>query len=127
MSADKQVTAFIRLLGPLHDKLGLLSCNCPPASGQTAWPAWMPSRAAARRDFTAMLLEVRHPDFCQGEAERALNRMLMERGINRIMPRQPPALPVPATYGRPGRTPRARNPGCRPIWLATGKPSWWCA
>ena len=48
-------------------------------------------------DFT-YALEVRHPDFfAKGEAERALNRLLMDKGINRIMLDSRPLFSVPAT------------------------------
>nr|MBP8220465.1 DUF72 domain-containing protein [Aeromonadaceae bacterium] len=43
-------------------------------------------------------LEVRHPDFfAKGEAERALNRLLMEQGVNRVMLDSRPLFSVPAT------------------------------
>lgn len=97
VSADKQVTDFIRLLAPLHDKLGLLKLQLPARFG----PAGLPRLAAFFEglppDFT-YALEVRHPDFfAKGEAERALNRLLMEKGINRIMLDSRPLFSVPAT------------------------------
>ncbi|RWS46078.1 hypothetical protein CKA56_16785, partial [Arcobacter venerupis] len=43
-------------------------------------------------------LEVRHPDFfAKGEAERALNRLLIEQGVNRVMLDSRPLFSVPAT------------------------------
>ncbi|MNS07417.1 hypothetical protein D3C72_388590 [compost metagenome] len=97
VSADKQVTDFIQLLAPLHDKLGLLKLQLPARFG----PAGLPRLAAFFEglppDFT-YALEVRHPDFfAKGEAERALNRLLMDRGINRIMLDSRPLFSVPAT------------------------------
>lgn len=97
VSADKQVTDFIQLLAPLHDKLGLLKLQLPARFG----PAGLPRLAAFFEglppNFT-YALEVRHPDFfAKGEAERALNRLLMDKGINRIMLDSRPLFSVPAT------------------------------
>ena len=97
VSVDKQVSDFIALLGPLHDKLGLLKLQLPARFG----PAGLPRLAAffqrLPRDFR-YALEVRHPDFfAKGEAERALNRLLMEQGVNRIMLDSRPLFSVPAS------------------------------
>ncbi len=97
VSADKQVADFIQLLAPLHDKLGLLKLQLPARFG----PAGLPRLAAFFEglppDFT-YALEVRHPDFfAKGEAERALNRLLMDKGINRIMLDSRPLFSVPAS------------------------------
>ena len=97
VSAGKQVADFITLLGPLHGQLGLLKLQLPARFG----PAGLPRLAAffegLPSDFT-YALEVRHPDFfAKGEAERALNRLLMDRGINRIMLDSRPLFSVPAS------------------------------
>ena len=97
VSAVKQVADFITLLGPLHGQLGLLKLQLPARFG----PAGLPRLAAFFEglppDFT-YALEVRHPDFfAKGEAERALNRLLMDKGINRIMLDSRPLFSVPAT------------------------------
>ena len=97
VSAGKQVTDFITLLGPLHGQLGLLKLQLPARFG----PAGLPRLAAFFEglppDFT-YALEVRHPDFfAKGEAERALNRLLMDKGINRIMLDSRPLFSVPAS------------------------------
>ena len=97
VSAGKQVADFITLLGPLHGQLGLLKLQLPARFG----PAGLPRLAAFFEglppNFT-YALEVRHPDFfAKGEAERALNRLLMDKGINRIMLDSRPLFSVPAT------------------------------
>ena len=97
VSAGKQVADFIALLAPLHGQLGLLKLQLPARFG----PAGLPRLAAFFEglppDFT-YALEVRHPDFfAKGEAERALNRLLMDKGINRIMLDSRPLFSVPAT------------------------------
>ncbi|MGL6527791.1 DUF72 domain-containing protein [Aeromonas hydrophila] len=97
VSADKQVSDFIRLLEPLHDKLGLLKLQLPARFG----PQGLPRLAAFFERLPPSFryaLEVRHPDFfAKGEAERQLNRLLMERGINRIMLDSRPLFSVPAS------------------------------
>ena len=97
VSAGKQVADFIALLAPLHGQLGLLKLQLPARFG----PAGLPRLAAFFEglppDFT-YALEVRHPDFfAKGEAERALNRLLMDKGINRIMLDSRPLFSVPAS------------------------------
>ena len=97
VSADKQVSDFIRLLEPLHDKLGLLKLQLPARFG----PQGLPRLAAFFERLPPAFryaLEVRHPDFfAKGEAERQLNRLLMEKGINRIMLDSVLLFSVPAT------------------------------
>lgn len=97
VSAGKSVTDFIRLLGPLHDKLGLLKLQLPARFGPGGLPRLEAFFDRLPADFR-YALEVRHPDFfAKGEAERALNRLLMARGINRIMLDSRPLFSVPAT------------------------------
>ncbi|WP_439842559.1 DUF72 domain-containing protein [Aeromonas taiwanensis] len=97
VSADKQVSDFIRLLAPLHDKLGLLKLQLPARFGPDGLPRLQAFFERLPGDFR-YALEVRHPDFfAKGEAERALNRMLMEKGVNRIMLDSRPLFSVPAT------------------------------
>ncbi|WP_111911253.1 DUF72 domain-containing protein [Aeromonas media] len=97
VSAGKQVADFIRLLAPLHDKLGLLKLQLPARFGPAGLPRLAVFFEGLPPDFT-YALEVRHPDFfAKGEAERALNRLLMDKGINRIMLDSRPLFSVPAT------------------------------
>lgn len=97
VSVDKEVTSFIRLLEPLHPKLGLLKLQLPARFGPTGLARLAEFFRRLPQDFT-YALEVRHPDFfAKGEAERALNRLLMEQGINRIMLDSRPLFSVPAT------------------------------
>ncbi|MCK2084764.1 DUF72 domain-containing protein [Aeromonas sp. 3925] len=97
VSAGKQVAAFIALLAPLHGQLGLLKLQLPARFGPAGLPRLAAFFESLPPDFT-YALEVRHPDFfAKGEAERALNRLLMDRGINRIMLDSRPLFSVPAT------------------------------
>jgi uncharacterized protein YecE (DUF72 family) len=97
VSVDKQVSDFIALLAPLHAKLGLLKLQLPARFGPAGLPRLTEFFNRLPRDF-AYALEVRHPDFfAKGDAERALNRMLMEKGINRIMLDSRPLFSMPAS------------------------------
>ncbi|NEX75535.1 DUF72 domain-containing protein [Aeromonas mytilicola subsp. aquatica] len=97
VSAGKQVADFIRLLAPLHDKLGLLKLQLPARFGPQGLARLGAFFEGLPPDFT-YALEVRHPDFfAKGEAERALNRLLMDKGINRIMLDSRPLFSVPAS------------------------------
>ncbi|MBC6487435.1 DUF72 domain-containing protein [Aeromonas hydrophila] len=97
VSADKQVADFIHLLAPLHDKLGLLTLQLPARFGPEGLPRLAAFIERLPRTFR-YALEVRHPDFfAKGEAERALNRLLMEQGVNRVMLDSRPLFSVPAT------------------------------
>ena len=97
VSADKQVADFIRLLAPLHDKLGLLTLQLPARFGPEGLARLAAFIERLPRAFR-YALEVRHPEFfAKGEAERALNRLLMEQGVNRVMLDSRPLFSVPAT------------------------------
>ncbi|MGL4714549.1 MAG: DUF72 domain-containing protein, partial [Aeromonas sp.] len=97
VSVDQQVKDFIKLLTPLHHKLGLLTLQLPARFG----PEGLARLAAFIKRLPQAFryaLEVRHPDFfAKGEAERALNRLLMEQGVNRVMLDSRPLFSVPAT------------------------------
>ncbi|KRV84241.1 DUF72 domain-containing protein [Aeromonas veronii] len=97
VSADKQVADFIRLLAPLHDKLGLLTLQLPARFGPQGLARLAAFIDRLPRAFR-YALEVRHPEFfAKGEAERALNRLLMEQGVNRVMLDSRPLFSVQAT------------------------------
>jgi len=75
--------AFLALLKPLGPRLAPLWLQLPATFG--------PQRLAELASFLAALsgqalaVEVRHPAFfARGEEERALNRLLLERGVERI-------------------------------------------
>nr|WP_067298709.1 DUF72 domain-containing protein [Marinobacterium profundum] len=80
-----ELRGFIDCISPLQEKLGQLFIQLPARFG--------PDGLDTLRQFITQLpegfsytLEVRHPDFfAKGDAERALNRLLIERGINRTL------------------------------------------
>ena len=78
-----EVTQFRQLLAPLGERVAPYWLQLPASFG--------PSRLAELAAFIeqwgdwALAVEVRHPEFfAKGDAERVLNRLLHERGIERI-------------------------------------------
>jgi len=74
--------SFLQLLKPLGARVAPLWLQLPASFG--------PQRVAELMSFIDALerplaIEVRHPEFfAKGDAERLLNRLLMERGVERI-------------------------------------------
>lgn len=97
LDVDREASAFIALLAPLHARLGLLKLQLPAGFGPASLPRLEAFLARLPADF-AYAVEVRHPAFfAKGEAERALNRLLMARGVNRIMLDSRPLFSVAAS------------------------------
>lgn len=94
--SDEMVSAFIRLMQPLHERIGLWKIQLPAAFG--------PQNLTDLKRFLSSMpkgfkigVEVRHSAFfTKGEEERALNAMLMEFGANRIIMDSRPVFAVPA-------------------------------
>lgn len=85
LGMDREVSAFVALLAPLHERIGLLKLQLPASFGPAGLARLEAFLERLPADF-AYAVEVRHPDFfAKGEAERALNHLLMARGVNRIM------------------------------------------
>ncbi|BAN50300.1 DUF72 domain-containing protein [Metapseudomonas resinovorans] len=75
--------AFLQLLAPLAERLAPLWLQLPAAFG----PARLGELAAWLDEFSqqSVAVEVRNPAFFdKSDAERALNRLLQERGVERI-------------------------------------------
>ncbi|WP_016915469.1 DUF72 domain-containing protein [Vreelandella stevensii] len=77
--------AFLDALTPLHDRLGPTMVQLP----RDFVPAELPRLEALLAQWPAHLpcaVEVRHPVFFhKGDAERALNRLLITYSVNRVM------------------------------------------
>ena len=74
---------FLQLLAPLGSRVTPLWLQLPASFGPSRLTelAWLLEQLADR----AVAVEVRHAQFFdRGEAERALNRLLLERGVERI-------------------------------------------
>ncbi|MBO1520028.1 DUF72 domain-containing protein [Oceanisphaera pacifica] len=76
---------FIEQLAPVRDKLGMLMLQLPAACGPEQLPGLDALLNALPQDLT-YAVEVRHPAFfAKGDAERQLNRLLLDSGANRII------------------------------------------
>ncbi|GHA27968.1 DUF72 domain-containing protein [Oceanisphaera arctica] len=88
---------FIEQLAPLHQKLGMLMLQLPAACGPEQLDG-LEQLLAALPDRFQYGVEVRHPAFfAKGEAERQLNRLLLEKGANRIIMDSRPVFSCPPT------------------------------
>ena len=85
VQCEDDVARQLALLSVLEHKLGVMMLQLPASFG--------PSGLSQLSDFLRMLpdtthyaVEVRHPAFfAKGEDERALNRLLMELNVNRVI------------------------------------------
>ncbi|MDR7942475.1 DUF72 domain-containing protein [Enterobacter soli] len=76
---------FFDRMSPLANRIGQYWLQLPAAFGPRDMPALWQFLDALPREFTYGV-EVRHPDFfAKGEAEKALNRGLHERAVNRVI------------------------------------------
>lgn len=83
--SQAQLKEFMQVMAPLHNRIGQWTIQLPAAFG--------PEHLDALKQFCALFppsfpigVEVRHPAFfAKGDAERALNQWLMERGYDRII------------------------------------------
>ncbi|WP_422717925.1 DUF72 domain-containing protein [Franzmannia pantelleriensis] len=96
VNVDAEVDTFLERLAPLHDRLGPLMVQLPRDFGAeelpqldhllSRWPAEIPCA-----------VEVRHSDFFhKGSAEVMLNRLLISRGVDRVMLDVRPLFSTPA-------------------------------
>lgn len=82
---DDLVTDFFRALDPLADRIGQYWLQLPATFAPAQLPALWAFLDTLPRRF-AYGVEVRHAQFfARGEAEQALNRGLLARGINRVI------------------------------------------
>ncbi|MGO1617865.1 MAG: DUF72 domain-containing protein [Oceanisphaera sp.] len=80
-----QALSFIEQLAPIREKLGMLMLQLPATCGPEQLPGieQLLGRLPNELEYG---VEVRHPAFfAKGEAERALNRLLLNTGANRII------------------------------------------
>jgi uncharacterized protein YecE (DUF72 family) len=88
--------AFLNTLAPLHRRLGPTMVQLPRDFG----PSELPRLEALLAQWPAHLpcaVEVRHPDFyLKGNAEKALNRLLITYSANRVMLDVRPVFSTPA-------------------------------
>lgn len=84
-NAAAETKELFERLGPLGDKLGPLFLQLPPSFGGNDLPVLAAYLATLPPDF-AYAVEVRQREFfAKGEIERTFNRLLHERGIDRVI------------------------------------------
>lgn len=82
---DAELTAFLRLLEPLGERLGPFSIQLPPSFGPGDLGLLAAFLRRAPRHVT-WSVEVRHPDFFDGgRAHLALDRLLVDNAAERII------------------------------------------
>ncbi|CAM3902441.1 DUF72 domain-containing protein [Vreelandella rituensis] len=93
--------AFLHALAPLHARLGPTMVQLPRDFGSRELPKLKALLAGWPRDLPCAV-EVRHPEFFhKGEAEKALNRLLITYRANRVMLDVRPLFSTPA-HGHSG-------------------------
>ena len=101
IGVEGEAEAFLGALAPLHDRLGPVMIQLPRDFGPDELPRLEALLAHWPVEIPASV-EVRHPAFFhKGDAEAALNRLLISRGVDRVM------LDVRALFATPpGEDPR---------------------
>lgn len=80
---------FFTRMSPLANRIGQYWIQLPATFGPRDLPALWQFLDALPREF-AYGVEVRHPEFfAKGDAEKALNRGLLERSVNRVILKRP--------------------------------------
>ncbi len=97
LTQPENAWAFLDALSPLHDRLGPTMVQLPRDFG----PSELPQLETLLAQWPAHLpctVEVRHPAFfLKGDAEQALNRLLITYSANRVMLDVRPLFSPPAT------------------------------
>ncbi len=117
---EADLEAFLEALSPLHDRLGPVMVQLPRDFGPeelprldhllARWPAGIPCA-----------VEVRHREFFhKGAAEKALNRMLITYGANRVMLDVRPLFATPPGADQGLRHAQAEKPRVPLHVLSTG-------
>ncbi|OOE36968.1 hypothetical protein BZG05_01480 [Salinivibrio kushneri] len=76
---------FIKLMAPLHDHIGQWTIQLPARFGPEGLASLAAFLESLPREFS-LGVEVRHPAFfAKGEAEKALNRLLIDHHANRVI------------------------------------------
>lgn len=120
-----ELQAFYHCLSPVHQRIGQLWLQLPAAFGPDELARMWQFFESLPKEFTYGV-EVRHPAFfAKGDAERALNQGLHQRGINRVILDSRPvhhAAPIPPPCVMRSR----KNRSCRCMHWSPPT-SLWCA
>jgi len=91
------VRSFLNKIEPLGDRIGPVQAQLPPAFGPEALPLLLSFVRRLPSDWS-WAVELRHPGwFDGGEAQRALDELLIERGISRVVLDTRPLYAVPTS------------------------------
>ncbi|ESE39289.1 DUF72 domain-containing protein [Shewanella decolorationis] len=94
-NCQQELLAFFQVMSPLVEKTGLWKIQLPAAFGPEQLPALARFFDLLPQGLTYGV-EVRHlAFFAKGDAERALNRLLMDRQVNRIIMDSRPLFALP--------------------------------
>lgn len=92
---SQELNDFFRVMTPLIDKTGLWKIQLPAHFGPEQLPALVQFLDQVPQGLTYGV-EVRHPAFfAKGDAERALNRLLITKKVNRIIMDSRPLFALP--------------------------------
>ncbi len=84
-NCSKELNEFLQIMSPLAEKTGVWKIQLPAAFGPDSLYLLEQLLDAMPTGFHSGV-EVRHPAFfAKGEAERALNRLLIDKGADRII------------------------------------------
>jgi uncharacterized protein YecE (DUF72 family) len=102
-NAGTETREFLDRMAPLAERLGPLMLQLPPAFGPDGLETLAAYLDTLSTEFR-YAVEVRHPAwFAKDEAERRFNRLLMDRGVERVM------LDSRALFSTPPPDPAARE------------------
>ncbi|WKE64495.1 DUF72 domain-containing protein [Gallaecimonas kandeliae] len=97
VGCDKELDDFLSRFAPLHGQISHYLLQLPAQFGPERLPALAAFLDALPKGLP-VAVEVRHRAFFdKGEAERAFNRLLLERNCDRIIMDSRPVFSVPAT------------------------------
>lgn len=94
-NSQQEVTDFFRLMTPLLAKTAIWKIQLPARFGPESLPV-LEAFLSILPEGIGLGVEVRHRAFfAKGEAERDFNRLLMEKGVNRIIMDTRPVFALP--------------------------------
>jgi uncharacterized protein YecE (DUF72 family) len=96
------VDAFVELLDPLADRIGSFTVQLPASFGPSALGALDRALRDAPVD-ARWSVEVRHPELFEGPARTSIDRLLADRGAERVL------LDSTALFSQPPRTDAGRE------------------
>lgn len=122
-NSQQEVTAFFRLMTPLLAKTAIWKIQLPARFGPESLPV-LEAFLSILPEGIGLGVEVRHRAFfAKGEAEREFNRLLMEKGINRIIMDTRPVFALPPINDGDNRCASEKTAGAGVSHRYGGQPS----